>query len=209
MILRNRGAARRDQDAPFPWLLTAVDLITQCLMFMVLISSFGHEILLPPETKFTEIAEKVIPELDRQKKKLQEVIDETKMKESIKIIKDKGNLTLLLRDAIFFDLGEADLKDSAREVMARLGRTLAAIDKQIRVEGYTDDIPIRTWAFRSNWELSAARAIAVLEELVKHGVPPQRLAAAGYGEYNPHYPNNSDANRAANRRVEIVVAFHE
>ena len=75
----------------------------------------------------------------------------------------------------------------------------------LRVEGHTDDIPIRSAAFPSNWELSAARAISVTRYLEEHGIATARLSVAGYGEFHPLAPNSGAASRAGNRRVEIVV----
>ncbi|MBW1902469.1 MAG: OmpA family protein, partial [Deltaproteobacteria bacterium] len=76
----------------------------------------------------------------------------------------------------------------------------------IQVEGHTDDVPIRSRQFPSNWELSSARALAVLRLLLeKSDIEPERLSAAGYGEYHPNVPNDSSENRRLNRRVDIVI----
>ena len=80
------------------------------------------------------------------------------------------------------------------------------LDNIVRVEGHTDDRPIFTQRYQSNWELSTARATSVVTFLVENmNIPSQRLAIAGYGEFRPLGPNDSDANRAKNRRVDIVV----
>ncbi len=75
----------------------------------------------------------------------------------------------------------------------------------MRVEGHTDDVPIHTARFASNWELSTARATIVVAYFVESGVWPTRLSAAGYAEFHPRQPNDSDASRARNRRVDVVV----
>ncbi|MBC7105712.1 MAG: OmpA family protein, partial [Firmicutes bacterium] len=83
---------------------------------------------------------------------------------------------------------------------------LLRLPNYIRVEGHTDDLPINTPQFPSNWDLSTARANTVVKELIDGlGFPPERLAAVGYGEYRPRVPNDSDYHRQLNRRVDIVV----
>lgn len=200
------------EDPGYPWLYSAVDMLTQCVMFTVLIVSFGsdilprhmpaHKPLFSPEAKGPAASARA-----REEQRLQELLKSPEMAKSVKLIKEGGNVTLLLGDAIFFDSGKAMVKPSAVEILGRVADVLAEGRSEIWVEGYTDEVPIRSALFPSNWELSAARAIAVLRELVDHGVKPGRVAAAGYGEYRPRYPNNSAANRAANRRVEILLVF--
>ena len=88
----------------------------------------------------------------------------------------------------------------------RLAATLAKMPNLVRVEGHTDDLPIHTDRFRSNWDLSTARAARVIEFLIQRGgIPAQRLSAAGYGEFRPRVLNESVAGRAQNRRVDLVI----
>lgn len=105
-----------------------------------------------------------------------------------------------------FPTGQADLSQSARRVIRALAAVLAPEAGEIRVEGHTDDVPIATSRFASNWELSAARATEVIRFLIAQGnVAPARLSAAGYGEFRPLTPNSSIDARARNRRVDIVI----
>jgi chemotaxis protein MotB len=106
---------------------------------------------------------------------------------------------------ILFPSASAQLSPSAVGVIDRLGGALAPFDNSIRVEGHTDNRPIKTVAFISNWELSAARAGSVVRVLEARGVGPQRLAVIGYGEHRPRHPNDTEAGRNANRRVVIVI----
>ena len=118
---------------------------------------------------------------------------------------DRG-VAIIFDDQVFFDLGRADLRPEGRELLLRLAPILARVPGTILVEGHTDNLPIHSGRFPSNWELSTARATTVVRFLAEHaGLDPRRLAAAGYGEWRPRFPNTSEANRARNRRVEIVV----
>lgn len=114
-------------------------------------------------------------------------------------------LILSLPEAGSFPAGSADLSLSAMSVMADLAERLRELPNLVRVEGHTDDVPIATAQFASNWDLSTARATRVVEFLIDEGIDPGRLAAAGYAEYRPRLPNDSAGARARNRRVDIVV----
>ncbi|MDB6089631.1 MAG: hypothetical protein JWN85_2415 [Gammaproteobacteria bacterium] len=114
-----------------------------------------------------------------------------------------------IRADILFPSGSAHLAPSAVDVIERLAGALAALPNPIRVEGHTDNKPIRTVAFYSNWELSAARAGSVVRVLQGHGVGPERLAVIGYGDQRPLQSNDSDQGRNANRRVVVVILSTE
>ncbi len=119
---------------------------------------------------------------------------------------DGRGLVISLQEAGAFSTGSADLAPSARVLIETIGDSIRDLENIVRVEGHTDDIPIFTAEHRSNWELSTARATSVVRHLVENvGIPADRLAIAGYGEYRPLVPNDSDTNRAKNRRVDIVV----
>lgn len=124
----------------------------------------------------------------------------------IRMHRDARGLILSLPEEAAFGVGSADVSDEAREMIGRIAATVAARRNGIRIEGHTDDVPIRTSRFVSNWELSTARASAVVELLVRSsGLEPGRLSAAGYGEFHPRVPNDSPDNRARNRRIDIVI----
>jgi chemotaxis protein MotB len=123
---------------------------------------------------------------------------------------DPRGLVVSIREAGTFSPGSAELSDSAREVLAEVAQALAGIDNPVRVEGHTDDVPINTARYRSNWELSTARATNVVSFLMQeHGMSPSRFSAAGYGEFHPRSANTSSAARAQNRRVDIVILNDE
>lgn len=115
-------------------------------------------------------------------------------------------LVISLPEAGSFPPGRAELSDSARAVMTDLADRLRDLPNIIRVEGHTDDVPIATPQFASNWDLSTARATRVVEFLVDEcAIDPARLAAAGYAEHRPRLANATPEARARNRRVDIVV----
>ncbi len=114
-------------------------------------------------------------------------------------------LEVEINSDILFDTGSAALDRSAREVLSRLAAVLRDTPNPVRVEGYTDDRPIATAQFPSNWELSAARAASVVHLFVDRGLAPQRLAMVGYGEYRPRADNLTEEGRNRNRRVVLVV----
>ena len=110
-----------------------------------------------------------------------------------------------LRTDILFTSGSAQPAPTAVPVLERLAQVLAPLPNAIRVEGYTDNVPIRTSVFYSNWELSAARAGSVVRVLSGQGVDPGRLAVVGYGEQRPVASNDTPEGRNANRRVVVVI----
>jgi chemotaxis protein MotB len=122
-------------------------------------------------------------------------------------IDQRGLVIRLLTNNLVFDSGQAVLKPTATPLLSRVTRLLVSmhIDNPITVEGNTDNVPISGGAFQSNWELSTARADAVLEFLLHHGVAPQHLAAGGDPPPHPPGPPTTPAGRALNRRVDIVV----
>lgn len=113
--------------------------------------------------------------------------------------------TIALTDSVFFPSGSAALAKEAGTTLDQLAKSIKLVRGQVIVEGHTDNVPIRTARFRSNWELSAARAFSVIRALTERGVPPERLAAWGFGEYRPVAPNDREADREKNRRIEIVI----
>jgi len=119
----------------------------------------------------------------------------------------RGRLQVRALDQILFDSGSVEIKPRGRDVLVKVAKQLAKVtDRQVRVEGHTDDVPIATARFPSNWELSVGRAAAVARLLAEQGVSPQRLEVAGFGEFRPIAANDAAEGRARNRRIEIVLA---
>ncbi len=122
-------------------------------------------------------------------------------------IDERGLVVRLLTDKVLFASGQASLQGRARPLLADIGRILAKnpMTNPVRVEGNTDNVPISTAQFPSNWELSTARATAVLEVLLHQGLSPKRLSVAGYGAENPVSSNRTARGKSLNRRVDVVV----
>jgi chemotaxis protein MotB len=128
---------------------------------------------------------------------------------------DAGDLAIVLRDGrmelrlsndVLFDSGQAQLKPAGRRALAEIADALKGIpQRRFQVEGHTDDEPIRRSPYKTNWELSTARALEVVSFLVAHDVSPRALSAAGYGEFDPVESNEMRDGRARNRRTEIVL----
>ena len=124
----------------------------------------------------------------------------------MELLEDARGLVLSIPEASAFTPGSADLSDAAKQVITQLAVSLRDSGNDLLIEGHTDDVPIHSARFASNWELSTARATAVVQWLVEHErFPPTRLSAAGYGEYRPRVLNESAQARARNRRVDIVI----
>ena len=114
-------------------------------------------------------------------------------------------LIMRLSEHALFDQGSADISAEALPLLDKIGAIISKTAYLIRIEGHTDNLPIHTELFPSNWELSTARAVNVLRYFIKnHNIDPQRLAAEGFGEFHPLVANDSPENRAKNRRVEII-----
>ena len=218
------------------WLLTYADLITLLLVFFVVLYSMSsptlhkfdelhrslkdafhvtsgasNSILSGSQTPI-EGGVAVVPELQammEMQEKLEKEISQKYGKagmESVRTSVNQRGLVISLASSSFFDEGNATLKPAAIGILRTISKTLKASRRDIMIEGHTDNTPIHTLQFPSNWELSTGRATNVVKWLITAaGLPPRRLSAAGYGEYYPLVPNTTPENRAKNRRVDIVI----
>ena len=151
-----------------------------------------------------EMAE--ISDLERIRNELQEYIDQHGLGGKVTVNMEERGVVLSFQDVALFPLGSARLTPDARETVVKIGEILTTVEQYIRVEGHTDNLPINTLEFPSNWELSVARSTTVVQELINGlNFAPHRLSATGYGEFRPRVPNDSESNRQQNRRVDIVV----
>jgi chemotaxis protein MotB len=135
-----------------------------------------------------------------------------------KILGDRPDIRIVgdrfvLQSEVFFDTNSADLKPEGQAELDKVAGALAALEKQIpadipwvlRVDGHTDKRPITGGPFKSNWDLSTARALSVVKYLISKGVPPQRLVAAGFGQYDPIDPADTPEAYSKNRRIELKL----
>ena len=142
----------------------------------------------------------------------QQLIQAEGLASSVTVSASPGGRRVMVRlaESLLFDLGSAELTPQALGFIDKVATILVAANKLVRVEGHTDNVPIRTAQFRSNWELSTARASSVIRYLIeKFNFSPELLSASGYGEYRPIAPNDTPENRAKNRRVEFVITDKE
>jgi chemotaxis protein MotB len=137
---------------------------------------------------------------------LQAATAHAKLVEMVQVYLDEQGLVISLSAKYFFDSGKAALRPEVLPIIEQIAGLLKPLDRELRIEGHTDDVPIQTAIYPSNWELSAARATYVIKYLTeKLGFSPQRLSAVGYGEFRPIASNATEEGRARNRRVDIVV----
>ena len=123
----------------------------------------------------------------------------------INVRRDKRWIEVEIKSSILFGSGHAGLAPGSEPVLRKLAEKLAPLNNTIHVEGFTDNVPIDNFEFRSNWELSAARAASVVHLFTRLGVKPERMAAIGYGQYRPIVSNDTPEGRARNRRVVLVI----
>jgi chemotaxis protein MotB len=216
------------------WLLTYADLITLLLAFFIMMYVFSKkdaykydEVASHLKTIFsggTGLAGKgsvtATSPIDMPsrgassgeiKRQLEgEFLDKNRDKsgaENISVLSDERGIVIRVLDKAFFDEGKAELKEGAKNALDKIVPIIKDVENHIRIEGHTDNVPINTSEFKSNWELSVRRATEVVRYFIeKRGLPPERISATGYAEYRPISQNNSPKNRALNRRIEIIVA---
>ena len=137
---------------------------------------------------------------------LQQALQREIKMHAVSLHRETEGLVISLREFGFFESGSAALRPSAMPAVDRIASILAMRTCRLRIEGHTDNVPIHTAQMASNWELSTARATELVRLLIVHyNFSPQRLSAAGYAEYHPIASNDTEAGRAQNRRVDMVI----
>ncbi|MCK9997093.1 MAG: OmpA family protein [Candidatus Krumholzibacteria bacterium] len=212
------------------WVMTYADMMSLLLTFFILIVSFSSlqqakfkqaaqslqeafGILQHPESMI-EFRNPVYPdirdnsadaEVFYEMKELEQVIKENGLDQEVEVQLQDNGVLFRIQAPFLFSSGQAVLLDEPRKVLGELSLLFIKFPYQIRVEGHTDSLPINSIRFPSNWELSAARAVTVARYFQGLGLPPERIAATGYGEYNPIADNGTVQGREKNRRVEIFL----
>ncbi|MBS4021283.1 MAG: OmpA family protein [Dethiobacter sp.] len=232
---RKRGKKIKAAEEGAPaWMVTYSDMITLVLAFFVLLFSFA----VIDEARFNEMLSSIritflgsegifsgatdpfdFPEsfFDRDKveesmetvEKIKNFISEKGLVGAMDLFVDERGIVLEFSDALFFDPGRAELKQEAQEILNYVADLLNSLDNEVIVEGHTDNVPINTYLFPSNWELSVARAVVVVRYLAEIKLlDPVRFAAMGFGEFHPIETNLTAGGRARNRRVNIIITTH-
>ncbi|MGA2183732.1 MAG: flagellar motor protein MotB [Bryobacteraceae bacterium] len=170
----------------------------------------GNEMLKGPATKLkdTKVEEppKKLTELAPAMQTLAVELQAEIRKGQLQLTLEPRGLVISLKEAAFFASGDDAIRPSSYPIIAKLAAVILKLNNPLRLEGHTDSIPINTPRFHSNWELSAARSIAMLELLsTKFGVERDRMAIVGYADTTPVDSNNTEEGRARNRRVDIVL----
>lgn len=158
----------------------------------------GQPVPAVPESAWIAEADNVMTSFDK-------AFADANLEGTVEISAASGEVRLEINDAILFDLASAELKPEGASVLDRLASVLGTQGGTVAVEGHTDDRPIATAKFQSNWELSTARASTVTRYLIAHGVSPERLRAVGLADTQPREANDTPEGRARNRRVSIVI----
>lgn len=146
------------------------------------------------------------PSMEKIQKQLQAALHPELKNHTVSITSTKEGIVVSLREAGFFASGSAGLRPGASNTLADFVKVIAPYRVRVRIEGHTDNVPIHNSRFDSNWDLSTARATEIIKVFIsQYGIAPDRLSAAGYGEYYPVASNNTADGRAMNRRVDLVI----
>lgn len=208
------------------WLLTYADMITLLLAFFVIMyavskvdakkyktfatsvqTAFGNRPITPVRDP---IPGPIVPRTDplaQIQDELRQSLDSADLRDGrIQMERTAEGLVLRFQDTVFFERGRADLSPEARGILDKVAAAIAESPYSIEAEGHTDTLPIRSARFPSNWELSLARATAVMRYFVQvHGMSPLRLSSRGLGEFRPLYPDIPGVGERRNRRVELKI----
>ena len=201
-------------DDDTSWLLPYVDVISLLLAFLILALAMSKVSLHRFELVSAALSRTAPPpSLDALKEKIDQMIESQGLVGQVKTAVDDAGLRMELKNALLFDSGQADITPAGRTAIEKVVKLLPTIDQryQIAIEGHTDDVPIHTAKYDSNWDLSSGRAINVLKIFTTAGISPQRLSAQGYADTRPAAPLQNDnaashaRARSENRRVVIRV----
>lgn len=215
-----------------PWLNSYADLVTLLWTFFILLFSLsiinakkfdagigslqnafgvvggGAGIFDPGETTPPQLSliARELAQMETVSMKFQEELENAGLQDKVSVEMDPRGIIFRFSDSALFDLGSADIRADARAVLDKVGKLLTTVEYHVRVEGHTDNWPISTVRFPSNWELSTGRASSVVRFFIENlGFPPTKLEAAGYGQERPIGPNTTSEGRQRNRRVDVVL----
>jgi chemotaxis protein MotB len=219
-IYAARGPARDEEG----WLLTYLDLITLLLVFMVVTVAFSRTGE-PPDARGQRLgdaqaasptgAASSAPDLagwpERTRRQAADPDPASGLKlaslgRDIEVVRERTGVRLRINSEILFDSGQAELAGKGDELIERVVTLLqTAPNHRVVIEGHTDDVPIRSERYPSNWELSTGRAATVARRLIARGIAPARLSATGHADTRPLVSNEDAQGRARNRRVELLI----
>lgn len=218
------------------WMDTYGDMVTLLLCFFVLLYSFSSidsakwaqlvvafggspGVLTSQEAVIEQVQQNVVQDKNsvalkdnaaqRLYESLRAYVIENGMQEDVMVVKSGDEILVRFSNNVLFDTGKAVIKPEAEAIMMQITEAMVMYQSRInmiRIEGHTDNVPIHTKEFPSNWELSTSRAVNVLRfVLERHNYPVEKISAVGYGEYHPAGDNNTEEGRRMNRRVDFVI----
>lgn len=201
------------------WLITYADAMTLLLVFFILLFSFSEI----DQARFEEIQSSIQGSLLKKehvspftevRERIERTKEENDLHDIIEMQEDAMGIRLEFSSSHLYELGSAEIRNQMRGPLALIGQSIGDlhnVDYLVEVEGHTDDIPIRSGIYDSNWELSAHRATNVVRYFSENGIPQNRLRAVAYGESRPKVPNRDEngnpiaENQAENRRIVVHV----
>jgi len=229
-VRKTKGGSKNDQGTPGGgWEIVYSGFVLILLCFFIMLSSFSsikqakimrfvqsfvESLSILPGGVGADDGPAVMPDsarmvdIDSPLAKIHEnlkALAEGNQHDEVTVSYSPKGLVMRLPDHTLFDIGEAAVSLQGIPLLKKIGSIIADSDHHVRIEGHTDDVPIHTARYPSNWELSTARAVNVLRYFIQtYRIPREQLSAEGFSRYRPVVPNDSPANRARNRRVEIV-----
>lgn len=225
----NNSKNRYEMEYGNSWLITYSDMITIILCFFIVFFTFtAEEASLLEKIKDTLTTE--VEGLNQENEKLKEekeslsallfgsensidssenfmeFLEKNNLKESVYIIEEERGLVIRFKDGVLFSSGKATISESGYNLLNEIAEKIQGISNLVVIEGFTDNIPIKTNDFPSNWELSVARAIGVAKFMIDDmAIEEERISVSGFGEQRPIDTNDTEEGRANNRRIEITI----
>lgn len=209
------------EDNPL-WMVVLSDIMTNLMLFFLILYVFNIQGNAGMASAFASGFDKEHAEKQKEKKalevlqkyeeedvakKLQEEMKRSGLQDMAEVQMTEKQIKINIAAPVLFSSGKAVLSPSSSEILGAVAHILIRLPNDIIIEGHTDSIPVHSGDYATNWELSAARADAVLELLAsKYAIPQARMIAAAYGEYRPVATNDTAEGRARNRRIEIIVS---
>lgn len=236
LVSNERKMKQHDDEDDLPsapaWMITYGDMMTLLMTFFILIMSFstveldkfkaalgslkgafgvlGDSKELKTEANYFSPYHMVIKKKSVYEfvENLREMIADHELEKEIDVYLSGTEVIITMKDHILFESGKADLRPEVLPILSEIARKIVSKASEVKVGGHTDNLPIHTTNYASNWELSQDRALSVIKHFVYHdGINPAKLAAVGFSEYRPLVPNTTPENRARNRRVEINLKW--
>ena len=151
-----------------------------------------------------EVGAMVNREMEDIISEVEEFVFKNKLSGEVRVSSDPRGAVITISDVVLFPPGSAEMTPQGRKTLRQVFDVLKQFQYNVKIEGHTDNTPIHTLRYPSNWELSAFRASEVAHMMIDDGFPPERLSVEGFAEFRPKVPNTSAENRAINRRIEVV-----